>query len=175
MALNTWTEGDVLYASDLNFNFSSITADLHSITGGQLAADAVNAGTLIADDVVDETHLDWSDAVNGVGALQIGKDRTTHEQMMVKGTSLLTAANTTNTDVVITYANADCVTGGEPVYTAVPHVYVTAYTDVGTDGSHAIINVVAAATDKCTVNVDLAAAGTFTENWTLYWMVVGNI
>ena len=175
MAYNTWTEGDVLYASDLNENFSLITADLNSITAGQIADDAINAGVMIDDDVITDGHLDYSDTVNGVGVLQIGKDRTTYEQMMVKGTQLITAADVTETSVEIAYANGDCATAGEPVFLEVPHIYVTAYTDMGTDGAHHLIDIVAAATDTCLVNLDIAGATTITENWTLYWMAVGNV
>ena len=175
MAFNTWTESDVLYASDLNENFSLVTADLHSITGGQFAADAINAGTIIADDVVDETHLDYADTVVGVGVLQIGKDRTTHQQMMVKGASVITAAATTNTDITITYADADCATAGEPVFTAAPHVYATVVTDLGIAAQDLGVNVVACGTDTCQVNVDLPSTDTFTQDWTVYWMAVGNI
>ena len=176
MAFNTWAEGDVLYASDLTENFSLVTADLHSITGGQIAADAINAGTLIADDIIDESHMNYSDTVIGAGLLQIGKDRTTHEQMMVKGTTLITAADVTNTDVTIAYANADCVTGGHPPYTAAPHVYVACYTDLGTWTPQDLgVHVEACGTTECTVNVNPPDTLTFTENWTLHWMAVGNI
>ena len=172
MAFNTWTESDVLYASDLNENFTLITAALHSITGGQIAPDAINAGTLIADDIVDETHMNYADTVIGAGVLQIGKDRSTHGQMMVKGTTLITAAATTNTSVTVTYANADCVTGGEPVYTAAPHVFCSVYSDLGTDGG---LNMLACGTDSFSVNIDMPGALTITEDWTVYWMAVGNV
>ena len=173
MAWNAWADGEVLYAASLNENMSLITAVLHSITGGQIAADAINAGTLIADDVVDETHLDYGDTVNAVRCLQIGKKTATHQQLMLKGTSLITAVAATTADVEVAYANADIASGGDPVFIATPHVYVNVYSDLGSDGS---INVIAVDTDTCNVRLDVpGAAVEVTENWTLYWMVVGDI
>lgn len=174
MAYNVWGD-EVLYPADLNENFSLITAVLHSITGGQFAADAINAGTIIADDIVDETHMNYAATVNALRCLQIGKATGTHQQLMLKGTSLLTAANTTNTDVEIAYANADIASGGDPVYLAAPHVYVTVVTDLGDAAQDLGINVKAHATDTCLVNIDLPSTDTFTQNWTLYWTVLGDI
>ena len=170
MAYNTWTESDVLYASDLNENFTLITAVLHSITGGQIAADAINAGTLIADDIVDESHMNYADTVLGAGVLQIGKDRSAHEQMMVKGIVTATIQALTITDVTFAYANADCVTGGEPVYSAVPHVIATAYTD----DTDYVCDVKAVGTTNCEVQVG-PGAGNLVASQDVYIMVVGNI
>ena len=170
MAWNTWTEGNVIHAASLNENFTLITAVLHSITGGQMAADAINAGTIIANDVVDETHLDYSGTVDGVGVLQIGKDRATHEQMMVKGTCQATIAAVTIQDVTFAYANADCVTGGEPVYSAVPHVIATVYTD----DTDYVCDIKVAGTTQCTIQVG-PGAGNIIASQTVYVMVVGNI
>ena len=170
MAFNTWTESDVLYASDLNENFTLITAVLHSITGGQIAADAINAGTLIADDIIDETHMNYADTVIGAGVLQIGKDRTTHEQMMVKGIVTATIQALTITDITFAYANADCVTGGEPVYSAVPHVIATCYTD----DTDYVCDVKQAGTTNCVVQCG-PGTGNLVASQDIYVMVVGNI
>ena len=169
MAFNTWTESDVLYASDLNENFTLITGDLHSITGGQIAADAINAGTLIADDVVDETHLDYADTVVGVGVLQIGKDRTTHEQMMVKGIVTATVQAVTITDITFAYANADCVTA-LPVFSAAPHVIATCYTD----DTDYVCDIKQAGTTNCVVQAG-PGTGNIIASQDIYIMVVGNI
>ena len=175
MAWNTWADGEVLYAASLNENMTLITGVLHSITGGQIAADAINAGTLIADDVVDETHLDYADTVNAVRCLQIGKKTATHQQLMLKGTSLVTAANVTQTDITITYANADIASSGDPVFIGIPHVFLTVYSDMGTLGEDLNLTVQAVATDTCQAHLDVPGAVTITENWTVYWMVMGDI
>ena len=172
MAWNTWTEGNVLHAASLNENMSLITAVLHSITGGQMAADAINAGTIIADDVIDETHMNYAATVNAVRCLQIGKDAGTHQQFMCKGTSAITAAAVTNTTITIAYANADLVSDAAAAFLAVPHVYATVYSSLGTDGA---LNIIGAGTTNCQVNIDLPSTDQFTEAWTVYWMVVGNI
>ena len=170
MAWHDWAEGDILYASDLDEQFTLVTAVLHNITGGQFAADAINAGTIIAVDVVDETHLNYADTINGVGCLQIGKDRANHEQMMVKGTCQATIATVTIQDVTFIYANADCVTAGEPVYSAVPHVYATVYTD----DTDYVCDIKEVTTTKCVVQVGPGVDNIVTSQ-TVYVMVVGNI
>lgn len=168
MAWKVWAEGDVLHAGTLNENFTLITAVLHSITGGQMAADAINAGTIIADDVVDETHLDYADTVNAVRCLQIGKDTGTHQQIMVKGTCQATIAAVTIQDVTFVYANADLVTA-DPGFNAVPHVIATVYTD----DTDYVCDVKAAGTTNCTIQVG-PGAGNIVASQTVYVVVVGD-
>ena len=168
MAYNTWTN-QVLYPAPLNENFTLITAALHSITGGQMAADAINAGTIIAADIVDETHLDYADTVNPVRVLQIGKE-TTPAQMLVKGTCIATIAAVTIQDVTFVYGNADCVTGGEPVFTEVPHVIATCYTD----DTDYVCDVKQAGTTNCVVQAG-PGAGNIIASQVIYVVVVGNL
>ena len=172
MAFNTWTN-EILYPADLNENMSLITAALHSITGGQMAADAINAGTIIADDVIDETHMNYAATQNAFRCLQIGKLTATHQQIMVKGTSLVTAANVTNTSIIITYNNGDLVPAAGVVFVSVPHVYATVYSSLGTGGGG--LNITAAGTATCAVNIDMGGTVTITQPWTVRWMVVGDI
>ncbi len=170
MAYNSWAEGQVLSASDLNENFTLITAVLHSITGGQMADDAINAGQIIANDIVDETHLDYADTVNAVRCLQIGKEAGTHQQLLLKGTgSVVINTTVTITDVTFTYSNADLATG-DPGYLLPPHVCATAYTD---DAAY-VVTIKAVGTQSCVLQ-----CGPGTDNITqaqgIYWMVVGDV
>ena len=174
MAWNAWTAGQVLSASHVNENFSSITAILHSITGGQIAADAINAGTLIADDVVDENHLDWADTVNGVGALQIGKNRATYQQMMVKGATEVQPVAATVGTIAFTYSNTgyvDCISAGEPVFTGTPCVIATAVTD---DAAY-IVRVSTADSQSCVIIAGPSGGGNVTETQEIKVVVIGNI
>jgi len=170
----TWVEGtqsEILYGADLNTNFKLLT-DLANkgIDGNNIANNGIDSGALIASGVVNESHIDYG-VSDGLGVLQIGKDRTTYGQMIVKGTSLITAANTTNTDITIYYSDGDVCTAGDPAFVGTPIVYAVAYTD----NTEVNITYKQVATDSMLVNVDLGGTLTFTENWTIYWMAYGNI
>ena len=93
--------------------------------------------------------------------------------MLVKGTNLITAANTTNTNITVYFTNGDVCTAGDPGFTAAPHV-VAAY--CVTADNNVFYAVLAEATNSMQINVAPAAGTlTFTENWTLKWVVVGNV
>ena len=169
MAYNTWTEGDVLYASDLNENFTLITAVLHSITGGQMAADAINAGTIIDVDVVDETHLDYADTVNGVRCLQIGKETGAQQQLMLKGTALIPVTAATVGTVIFTYANGDLATG-DPSFNAAPHIYATAVTD---DAAY-VVAISVAGTQSCLIAAGPSGGGDVVATQVINIMVIGD-
>jgi len=128
MAWNTWTEGNVLHAASLNENMSLITAVLHSITGGQMAANAINAGTIIADDVIDETHMNYAATQNAFRCLQIGKESGTHQQIMLNGTCVADTGAYTISEVAFVYSDANLAVG-DPAFIGLPHVFPTAITD----------------------------------------------
>lgn len=177
MAWKEWSTGtttEVLYGSDLNGNFDYLSTLLASgITGGNFAANAINSGNFVANDIVGEQHLNWA-ATTGPRVLQIGKSTAAaYEQFMCKGTSLITAANVTYTDITITFANGDICAAGEPVFTAVPHVTARVYA-WGTDGPHHV-DVVACATDTASIRLDCNGAETITTNHIVYWEAYGNI
>ena len=170
MAYNSWAEGQVLSASDLNENFTLITAVLHSITGGQMAEEAINAGQIIAADVVDDTHLDYADTINGVRCLQIGKKTASHQQLMLKGlTAAYTTAAVTIIDVTFVYENAD-IASGVPGYLGTPHVIATVYTD----DTDYVCDVKAVGTTDCTIQCG-PGAGDIITTQVVRVMVVGDI
>ena len=127
MAWNTWTN-EILYPAELNENFALVSSAVNSITGGQMAADAINAGTIIADDVIDETHMNYAATQNAFRCLQIGKESGTHQQLMLKGTCVLEPVAATVTVVTFTYANAGLAVG-DPAFIGIPHVFPTAITN----------------------------------------------
>lgn len=180
MAWKVWvtTITTVLYASDLNDNMDYLSNLTTNITGGNLAADCINDGSFIDNEVIQENHLDYSDATDGIGVLQIGKDRTTHEQMLVKGTAAM-VSNTavTSTTQIVYFTNGDCCTAGEPVYTAAPHFNAWIYSNDSNIGCY----VEAVATDSALLRVDLDFKGDADGSSTLdvaqviYWEACGNI
>jgi len=177
MAWKEWSTGtttEVLYGADLNGNFDYLSSALAGgLTNGNFASGAIGDGNKIANDIVGEQHLNWA-ATTGPRVVQIGKSTAAaYEQFYCKGTSLITAANTTVTDITITYANGDICAAGEPVYTAVPHVKAWVYA-YGTNGSH-YVDVTTAGTATANVKVDLNAAETFAANMVVYWEVCGNV
>ena len=169
MAWNTWTEGNVLHAASLNENMSLITAVLHSITGGQMAADAINAGTIIADDVIDDTHMNYAATVNAVRCLQIGKETGTHQQLMLQGVGVADTGAYTISEVTFTYADAELAVG-DPGFIGVPHVFPTAITD---DPLY-ICKLKSINTDKCVI---LAGPGTgnVVASQAIYVLIMGDI
>lgn len=172
--IHAWatTATETLYGSHLNVLGSVCSALLNKgITGANIATGGIDAAALFAGSVITEGSIDYGTG-DGLGVVQIGKDRTTTGgQMSIKGTSLITAANTTNTDITVYFTNGDVCTAGDPGYTAAPHAYATAYT-ANTD---MCINIKACATNSMQINVDLGGTATFTENWTIYWQAFGDV
>jgi len=168
----TGTSTETLYGSHLNNNFDYLSAIINKgITGANIATGGIDSAALFAGSVIVESAIDYGTG-DGVGVVQIGKDRTTTGgQMAIKGTSLITAADTTNTDITVYFTNGDVCTAGDPGYTCAPHVYVTCYTD----DTSARYTIKAVATDSALVNIDPGDTATFTENWTLYWQAFGDI
>lgn len=168
-----WVEGtntEVLYGQHLNACMDYVSALLNKgVTGANVATGGIDAGALIAADIVGETHLDYTRASGG-RILQIGKNTATVTgQMLVKGTSLITAANTTNTDITVYFTGGDCCTAGDPAFTGVPMVWADVYT-----ADKPAITIKACATNSCLINVDPASTATFAADWTVYWCAVGN-
>ena len=168
----TGTSTETAYGSHFNNNLDYLSAMINKgITGANIATGGIDANTLFAGSVVTEGAIDYGTG-DGLGVVQIGKDRTTTGgQMMVKGTSLVTAADTTNTDVTVYFTNGDVCTGGDPGYSAAPHAYVTAYTA----NTEMCLNIKACATDSMQINVDLGGTATISQDWTLYWQVFGDV
>jgi hypothetical protein len=112
-------------------------------------------------------------AAGAARILQIGKKAGTYQQFYCKGTALITAADTTVTDITITYANGDLCAAGEPVFSVAPHVKAWVYA-YGAAGPHDV-NVTTAGTATANVKVDLYHTVTFTENVVVYWEACGNM
>ena len=170
----TGTGTEYIYGTQLNANFDYISAMVNKgVAGVNIATGGIDSPTLFAGSVITEGSIDYGTG-DGVGVVQIGKDRTTTGgQMLVKGTSLITAANTTNTNITVYFTNGDVCTAGDPAYTAAPHL-LNGYC-VTADGN-VYYAVLAEATDSMQINVAPAAGTlTFTQNWTYKWAVIGNV
>ena len=159
-----------LTGADLNILGNYISDLLNKkITAAQISDDAISRAAIV-DAAVGDSKLDYS-TDGGCRVLKIGHDSTTTgSAMMIWGTSLLTAANTTNTTVTIIFSNAALCTAGDPAYTATPVVgayVITADTDVAVQPTS--VN-----TLQMEVYVDASASETFTENWVVYWWAVGD-
>jgi hypothetical protein len=165
----TGTTTETLYGAHLNAMGDYVSALINKgITGANIATGGVDAGALIAVDIIGEAHIDHSKA-SGARLLQIGKNTAVTGQMIVKGTTLITAAATTNTDVTVYFTGGDCCTAGDPAFAAVPMVWAEVYTT-----QKPTITVKACATDSCLVNVDCYDTETFANDWTLRWCAIGN-
>ena len=170
----TGTSTETLYGTHLNSNFDYVSAMINKgITGANIATGGIDANTLFAGSVITEGAIDYGTG-DGVGSLQIGKDRTTTGgQMLVKGAALITAADTTNTSITVYFTNGDVCTAGDPAYTAAPHLVACYCVTADNNVSYAVL---AEATDSAQINVAPAAGTlTFTENWTLKWAVIGDV
>lgn len=170
----TGTSTETLYGSHLNANFDYVSDMANKgITGANIATGGIDSEALLAGSVVTEAAIDYGTG-DGVGVVQIGKDRTTTGgQMLVKGASLITAANTTNTNITVYFTNGDVCTAGDPAYTAAPHL-LSGYCVTADGNVH--YAVLAEATDSMQINVAPAAGTlTFTQNWTYKWAVIGNV
>ena len=168
----TGTNTQYVYGTQLNWNFDYVSAMINKgIAGVNIATAGLDSEALFAGSVITEGSVDYGTG-DGMGVVQIGKDRTTTGgQMFVKGTALVTAAAVTNTDITIYFANGDVCTAGDPGFTAVPHVGVKCYTaDTAVAYTYKAV-----ATDSMQINVDPGSTATFTENWTVYWDAVGDI
>jgi len=168
----TGTSTETLYGTGLNWNFDYVSALVNKgVTGANIATNGIDSEALFAGSVITEGAIDYGTG-DGMGVVQIGKDRTTTGgQMLVKGTALATAAAVTNTDITIYFTNGDVCTAGDPGFTVAPHVHATCYT-AATD---AACTIKAVATDSMLVNVDADGANNLTENWTVYWQAIGDV
>ena len=170
----TGTSTETLYGSHLNGNYDYVSALVNKgITGANIATGGIDVNTLFAGSVITEGTIDYGTG-DGLGVMQIGKDRTTTGgQMLVKGTNLITAAATTNTDITVYFANGDVCTAGDPAYTAAPHV-LAGYCITADQNVYYAVKAVA--TNSMLINVAPAAGTlTFTQNWTLNWAVIGDV
>ena len=172
VTLNVYTAGQVLSAASLNADNVAIVSILSAgITGENIAPDGISDGTFIADDVIGESHVNWSDTVDGLRGMQIGKEANTYERYYVHGTA--SVASTTDAQVVtvtITYNDDVVVTTGGIVFAATPHVSAEVYTSDTAIGAF----VVAAATD--TAKVEIHKSDTYlTTAQVLYWKAVGDV
>ena len=169
----TGTSTEYIYGTQLNWNFDYVSAMVNKgVTGANIATNGLDSEALFAGSVITEGSIDYGTG-DGMGVVQIGKDRTTTGgQMLIKGTALITAANTTNTDITIAFANGDVCTGGDPAFTAAPHVGVVCYTA----DTQVAYTYKAVGTDTMLINVAPALGTlTFTQNWTVYWDAVGDV
>lgn len=119
MAWYTWSAGDTLSAASLVNNFSVLSSSVNAITAGQIEDDAVTAGIIIAD-AVGEQHLNWGDAADSPGAMQIGKKTNTYQRMHVKGTVAVGATTLTYRTVTATFDDDIILTAGGVVFAATP-------------------------------------------------------
>ena len=177
MAWHEWQEGateETLHGSHLNENFD-VLSDLVAagITGGNFATGAVNAGTIIADDVVGDQHLNWGDANYSPKCVKIGGEINTYQQFMCRGIVTVIATTATYTDITVHFSNGVGCVGGEPTFIAAP--FATAEVVANTTAYDA--NIYAIGTDTMIVRVRNrfdTAAGTIVAG-SICWIAMGDI
>jgi hypothetical protein len=172
-AWHEWATGsttEVVHGSHLNGNFDFIS---HIVNTG-VGSENIEAGAVVAakitDGAIGEAHINHG-TDGGARVLMIGlADDTTGSAMMVWGTVLIGAANTTNTDVTVTFSNGEMCTAGDPGYSATP--VVGAYI-ITAAASEMDVNPTSVGTEQAVFNIDLPGAVTFTEDVVMYWWAVG--
>ena len=172
----TGTSTETLYGTGLNWNFDYVSALVNKgVTGANIATNGIDSEALFAGSVITEGAIDYGTG-DGMGVVQIGKDRTTTGgQMLVKGTAAVasvTGAGTTNTDITVYFTNGDVCTAGDPGFTASPHIgcvyIVTANTEV-------VYTRKAVATDSCQINIAATDTVLLGVDNTLYWEAIGDV
>lgn len=175
MAWKSWSDDEILYSADLNGNFQYLTDLIDGgITAGMFGADCINDVTFIADNVIDDTHVDFS-GDNGVPAavLQRGRDTATYvEQWIFHGTAGCAATNTNYTDITITFSDAEMADSGEPSFEGSPFFDANvAHTATTTDDIyHCVIKSIS--TNQAVVTI-IHDTDTIADTLTINWMVIG--
>jgi len=177
MAWKEWVTGtntEILEGSDLNDNFDYLSSMLaKGIISDYIADDAVTSPALAADAVV-EGVVDYGTS-DGVGVCQIGKDRTTHGQMIIKGDESVDTTTLTYKEITVYFTNGDVCTAGDPGFSGVPVAYATIYTN----DEDMFCQVQACGTDSMLVRVDRGGRGetalAMETAQTMYWEAYGNI
>lgn len=174
VTFTTGTASSVLYGWQLNNNFWYVSSVINKgITGQNIAVGGIDAGNLIAANIITHSNLNFNTG-GGCRVAQIGKAwTTTAGQFVAKGTQQITAANTTNTDVTIYFTNGDVCTTGEPVYKVAPHLYVTCVYATPTENPSIVVKAIA--TNSALINFDAYDTNTITENVTIKWLAMGDI
>jgi hypothetical protein len=173
VVFTTGTSGNVLYGTSLNYPFMYVSAMVNKgITGANIANGGIDAGALIAANIVTHGHLSFA-ANGGVKLLQIGKSTAVTGQFIANGVATAAINTLTNTDVTVYFTNGEACTSGEPVYTAAPSVYVTCV--YATPTTAPTITLKSVATNNAVINVDAYGTSTMTEEITLKWLAIGKV
>lgn len=178
VTFTTGTAANVLYGTQLNANFSYLETLLKKgITGANIATGGIDAGALIAANIVTHANLNFNTS-GGCRVVQIGKaSNTTACQLALKGVATA-AINTTatNTDVTILYSSAD-VWGAADVYKAghTPHVYVTCIYATPTEAPLLTLKSVTSGGAVVNVARTHTTDAYITEAITVRWMAMGDI
>ena len=173
VTFTTGTSGNVLYGTQLNYPFMYLSAMVNKgITGANIATGGIDAGALIAANIVTHGHLNFA-ANGGVKLLQIGKLTTITGQFMANGSCVVASNTLTNTDTTVYFTNGEACTAGEPVYAAAPSVYVTCV--YATPTTAPTVNVKSVGTNNAVINVDAYGTSTMTEAITVKWLAIGRV
>jgi hypothetical protein len=171
---STGTVPYTLQGTMLNWPLQYLSAMVNKgITGANISTGGIDAGALIAANIITQGHLNFA-ANGGVKCAQIGKSTLYTGQLMCKGTAAV-ASNTTvsNTVVTVYFTNGDGCTAGDTFRAGtIPHVYATVI--YATPTTAPTLTVTTAASGGAQINVK-AWTSQMTEPLTVRWLAVGDV